>query len=190
MKKILPNATSVKYLCNYINIYFLYFIIFISIVIFSHSSHKRKSFSFLYISAILYNKLMLFKFEQNQLPKATICNTLYFFRNTLFLSKYCLFLIYLIPFTVLSALHFLFVFLTFYTNIDFILLYFTDLQHAKVCPEKISASGTFFFNFDEYLILQKSVARNEWDGDINKLLVCSGFHVFTLKLLTAASVIG
>ena len=50
---------------------------------------------------------------------------------------------------------------------DFILLYFTDLQNAKMCPEKISASGTFFLNFDEYLILQKSVACSKWDGNIN-----------------------
>ena len=43
-------------------------------------------------------------------------------------------------------------------------------------PRKISASGTFFFNFDEYLILQKSVQRDEWDGNVNKLLVRGRFH--------------
>ena len=67
----------------------------------------------------------------------------------------------------LISLAFLICILNFLHEINFILLYFTDLQHEKMCPGKISASGAFFFNFDEYLMLQKSVACDEWEGNIN-----------------------
>ena len=53
--------------------------------------------------------------------------------------------------------------------------------------KKISASGTFFFNFDKYLILQKSVVRDERDGITPTYQVS---HGFALKLLTAAGVSG
>ena len=134
----------------------------------------------------LYNKLFLFKFEQNQLPKATICNTLMkkgsVFPNIFFFA----FVWSLSPFDYPS---FLILYSKPFTQIDFISLYFTDLQRTKMCPGKISVSGTFFFNFDEYLILQKKCSVR-WMGRKYKLITGTWqvSHGFALKLLTAASV--